>query len=160
MANDNPWEMHTRSGTPFEKSPKVLDRIVDGLLTIGAYIPIYYALRTKVTSQTVGRDRNWPKPGKPPGNLSANKPICLLDKTAKSQEKIILNRLEMYTEGAGGLSVNQFGLQKRRSSIDAILSVMDTTKVARRLKRRSIRYCALITLDQWSPALLLPRAAH
>lgn len=88
-----------------------------------------------------------PKAGKPPGDPSAYRPICLLDTAGKVLERVILNRLVKYTEGAAGLSSNQFGFRKGRSTVDAVLSVTKTAEIALQRKRRGIRYCAVVTLD-------------
>lgn len=88
-----------------------------------------------------------PKPGKPPGDPSAYRPICLIDTTGKLLEKVILNRLTKYTESAGGLSNSQFGFRKGRSTVDAINEVLKTAEVAVEPKRRGKRYCAIVTLD-------------
>ena len=50
-----------------------------------------------------------PKAGKPPGDPSAYRPICLLDTIGKLLERLIQNRLEETTEGERPLSANQFG---------------------------------------------------
>ena len=88
-----------------------------------------------------------PKAGKPPGDPSAYRPICLLDTVGKVLERVILNRLERHTEGANGLSSNQFGFRKGRSTTDAILAIKKRAEVAIQRKRRGIRYCAVVTLD-------------
>lgn len=88
-----------------------------------------------------------PKAGKPPGEPSAYRPICLLDTAGKVLEKIILNRLVRYTESEDGLSDHQFGFRKGRSTVDAILSVAKTAEIALQRKRRGVRYCAIVTLD-------------
>lgn len=88
-----------------------------------------------------------PKAGKPPGDPSAYRPICLLDTTGKLLERLILNRLVPYTESADGLSNNQFGFRKGKSTLDAIQSVVQTAEVAIEHKRSGIRYCAVVTLD-------------
>lgn len=88
-----------------------------------------------------------PKPGKPPSDPSAYRPICLIDTVGKLLEKVILNRLTRYTEAEGGLSDSQFGFRKGRSTVDAIRAVIDSAKVAVEKKRRGIRYCAVVTLD-------------
>lgn len=88
-----------------------------------------------------------PKAGKPPGDPSAYRPICLLDTAGKVLEKIILNRLLIRTEGADGLSSNQFGFRKGKSTVDAILSVTKSAEIAIQRKRRGVRYCAVVTLD-------------
>lgn len=88
-----------------------------------------------------------PKPGKPPGDPSAYRPICLIDTLGKLLEKVILNRLTRYTERVGGLSDSQFGFRKGRSTVDAIKLVTETAKIAMEPKRRGNRFCAIVTLD-------------
>nr|XP_041633340.1 uncharacterized protein LOC121503188 [Drosophila kikkawai] len=60
------------------------------------------------------------KPGKPPGEPSSYRPICLTDTTGKVFEKVIAARLNAAIERAGGLSPSQFGFRKGRSTLDAI----------------------------------------
>lgn len=88
-----------------------------------------------------------PKPGKPPGDPSAYRPICLLDTVGKLLEKVILNRLTKYTESGSGLSEMQFGFRKGRSTVDAIRTVVDIMETAQKQQRRGNRYCAVVTLD-------------
>lgn len=88
-----------------------------------------------------------PKPGKPHGDPSAYRPICLIDTVGKLLEKVILNRLTKYTEGVQGLSDSQFGFRKGKSTVDAINVVLETAKIAVEKKRRGNRYCAIVTLD-------------
>lgn len=86
-----------------------------------------------------------PKPGKPPGDPSAYRPICLIDTAGKLLERVILNRLTIYLER--GLSDRQFGFRKGRSTVDAIKAVLEKAKIAVEPKRRGMRFCAVITLD-------------
>jgi hypothetical protein len=65
----------------------------------------------------------------------------------KVLERVIMNRLVRFTEGVNGLSNQQFGFRKGKSTIDAIRSVTNTAAVALQHKRRGIRYCAVVTLD-------------
>lgn len=88
-----------------------------------------------------------PKPGKPPGDPSAYRPICLLDTVGKLLERVILNRLTKYTESTNGLSNMQFGFRKGRSTVDAIRTVVEAAETAQNQQRRGNRYCAVITLD-------------
>lgn len=88
-----------------------------------------------------------PKPGKPPEDPSAYRPICLLDTTGKLLEKVISNRLGNYTEGENGLSRMQFGFRRRRCTVDAIRLVVQAADAAMKQKRRGNRYCAVVTLD-------------
>jgi hypothetical protein len=91
-----------------------------------------------------------PKPGKPPGEPSSYCPICLFDTIGKILERIIQNRLLPITEGEGGLSCQQFGFRKSRSTVEAIKMVMSIAKKAlqgKQWKGGSKQYCAVITLD-------------
>uniref|UniRef100_A0A2M4BC28 Putative waldo-6 aae n=1 Tax=Anopheles marajoara TaxID=58244 RepID=A0A2M4BC28_9DIPT len=88
-----------------------------------------------------------PKPGKPPGEASSYRPICLIDTVGKLFEKVIQNRLSRYTEGENGLSERQFGFRRGRSTIDAIATVVRSAEQVRNQKRRGLRYGALVTLD-------------
>ncbi|XP_055590077.1 uncharacterized protein LOC129742229 [Uranotaenia lowii] len=88
-----------------------------------------------------------PKPGKPPGEPSAYRPICLLDTAGKVLEKVLQSRIQLYTEGANGLSDEQFGFRKGRSTVDAIRLVIERADEARLRKRRGDRFCAVVTLD-------------
>lgn len=87
-----------------------------------------------------------PKPGKPPGDPSSYRPICLLDTLGKLLERIILNRLVKYTESENGLSAMQFGFRKGRSTVDAIRIVVEAAKKASKQKRRGGRYCAVVAI--------------
>lgn len=86
-----------------------------------------------------------PKPGKPPGDPSAYRPICLIDTAGKLLERVILNRLTIYLER--GLSNSQFGFRQGRSTVDAIKAVLETAEIAIEPKRRGLRFCAIVTLD-------------
>ncbi|XP_055614802.1 uncharacterized protein LOC129761118 [Toxorhynchites rutilus septentrionalis] len=76
-----------------------------------------------------------PKPGKPPGDPSSYRPICLLDTLGKLLEKIILNRLSRCTESEHGLSRIQFGFRKNKSTVDAILSVVEAAEKVLKQKK-------------------------
>lgn len=88
-----------------------------------------------------------PKPGKPPGDPSSYRPICLLDTAGKILERIIQNRLRQTTEGEGGLSPNQFGFRAARSTVDAINIIVSTAKKAIVRSRGTKLYCGIVTLD-------------
>ena len=88
-----------------------------------------------------------PKPGKPPGDPSSYRPICLLDTLGKLLERIILNRLTQCTENESGLSERQFGFRKGLSTVDAIRDVVQSAKKASIQRRRGNRFCAIITID-------------
>lgn len=88
-----------------------------------------------------------PKPGKSQSDPSSFRPIGLLDACGKLLEKIILNRLLPYAEGEKGLSPNQFGFRKKRSTLDAISMVTDRARKAIKNQTKIGRYCAATTID-------------
>lgn len=64
------------------------------------------------------------KEGKPPGQPSSYRPICLLDELGKLLERIIALRISGHLAGEGpDLHPNQFGFRAGRSTIDAVLKV-------------------------------------
>ncbi|KAH8293214.1 hypothetical protein KR054_008601, partial [Drosophila jambulina] len=65
-----------------------------------------------------------PKPGKPPDDPSAFRPICLIDGAGKVLEQLIRTRLEKAIAAAGDLSELQFGFRKATSTVDAISKVL------------------------------------
>lgn len=91
-----------------------------------------------------------PKPGKPPGEPSSYRPLCMLDTIGKVLERIILNRLTPLLESEGGLSHQQFGFRKARSTLDAVNRVVTMASEAikgKRWKGGTKQYCAVVTLD-------------
>ena len=91
-----------------------------------------------------------PKPGKPPGEPSSYRPICLLDTMGKILERIIYNRLLTCAEARGALSDLQYGFRKGRSTVDAIRRVVDIARDAiegERWRFGTKEYCAVVTLD-------------
>lgn len=88
-----------------------------------------------------------PKPGKPPGVPSSYRPICLLDTAGKLLERIIQNRLASITESEGGLASNQFGFRAKRSTVDAIESIVSIARRAIERSRGTKLYCGIVTLD-------------
>lgn len=91
-----------------------------------------------------------PKGNKPPSEPSSYRPICLLDTSGKILERILYNRIEVFTEGAQGLSNSQYGFRKKKSTVDAIETVVDFARKAidgKRWKRGAKKYCVIVTLD-------------
>ncbi|CAD7081162.1 unnamed protein product [Hermetia illucens] len=88
-----------------------------------------------------------PKPGKPPGEPSSYRPICLLDTVGKMLERVIYNRLLPVVESQGGLSHRQYGFRKARSTIDAIKLVTGLAEDAIHGKGSTSKYCVVVTLD-------------
>ena len=73
------------------------------------------------------------KGNKPLGDASSYRPICLLDTMGKLLKEMILQRLQGHMVRENGLSENQFGFRKGRSSVDAIQAVVDiATKAGKR----------------------------
>ena len=87
------------------------------------------------------------KSGKPPGEPSSYRPICLLSVLGKILERLIQRRLTTHLESTGGLSDAQYGFRKGRSTVNAITRVLDNGKVALDKKRKGDRLCAVVTVD-------------
>lgn len=75
------------------------------------------------------------------------RPLGLLDAIGKLLERIILNRLLRYAEGVTGLSMNQFGFRRKRSTLDAIAMVTNRAGKAINNSTKYGRYCAVTTID-------------
>jgi len=60
------------------------------------------------------------KPNKPDGVPSSYRPLCLLNDVGKILEFLLARRLEDHMSERGGLSANQFGFRKGRSTDDAV----------------------------------------
>ena len=65
------------------------------------------------------------KGNKPLGDASSYRPMCLLNTMGKLLEELILQRLQALLVGENGLSENQFGFRKGRSTVDAIQAVVN-----------------------------------
>ena len=87
------------------------------------------------------------KGNKPLGDASSYKSICLLDTTGKLLEEMILQRLQGHIVHENGLSENQFGFRKGKSTVDAIQGVVDIATKAKRGTGRRKGFCALISID-------------
>ncbi|KMQ88875.1 reverse transcriptase, partial [Lasius niger] len=70
-----------------------------------------------------------PKEATPDEELPKVRPICLLDEVGKTLERVIACRMEEHMERnpCFGLSVNQFGFRKQRSTCDALNKVKGIT---------------------------------
>ena len=86
---------------------------------------------------------------KTPGldNALSYRPICLSDTMGKLLEEMILQRLQGHMVRENGLSENQFGFRKGRSTVDAIQAVVDIDTKARRGTGKRKAFCALISID-------------
>ena len=72
------------------------------------------------------------KGNKPLGDASSYRPICQLDTMGKLLEEMIVQRLQGHMVGENGLSENQFGFRKGRSTVDTIQAVVDIATKAKR----------------------------
>ena len=81
------------------------------------------------------------------GHASSYRPICSLDTMGKLLEEIILQRLQGHMVRENGLSENQVGFRKGRSTVDAIQSVVDIATKVRRGTGKHKGFCALISID-------------
>ena len=87
------------------------------------------------------------KGNRPLGVPSSYRPICLLDTMGKLLEELILQRLQALLVGENGLSDNQFGFRKGRSTVDAIQAVVNIATNTRKGTGKSKGFCALISID-------------
>ena len=86
------------------------------------------------------------KGNKPLGDASSYRPICLLDTTRKLLEELIVQRLQALLVGVSGLSENQFGFRKGRSTVDAIEAVVNIDTNARKGTGKLKGLCPLISI--------------
>ena len=87
------------------------------------------------------------KGDKPLEDDSSYRTICLLDTVGKLLEEIILQRLQCFLVRKNGLSENQFGFRKGRSTVDAIQAVVDIATKARKRTGKRKGFCVLISID-------------
>lgn len=73
--------------------------------------------------------------------------IYLLGTTGRILERIVQNRLTVYTEGERLLLKRQFRLQKARSTLDVIEIVVFIAREATVETKWTMKYCDIITLD-------------
>lgn len=71
----------------------------------------------------------------------------MLDGLGKLLERLVANRLEAELEARGGLSDRQFGFRRVRSTVDATIKIIDTTREASNGSRRTKKFCLLVSLD-------------
>uniref|UniRef100_A0A2S2NQQ6 Reverse transcriptase domain-containing protein n=1 Tax=Schizaphis graminum TaxID=13262 RepID=A0A2S2NQQ6_SCHGA len=88
------------------------------------------------------------KPGKPLEVPSSYRPLSMVNTIGKLFERVIKRRLEAHLlRNPEGLSGNQFGFRRGRSTIDAIEKLLDTVNrnEAKPWRRREL--CALVSID-------------
>ena len=74
-------------------------------------------------------------------------PVGLLDTMGKLLEEMILQRLQGHMVRENGLSENQFGFRKGKSTVDAIQAVVNIATKARRGTGKRKGFCTLISID-------------
>ena len=84
---------------------------------------------------------------KPAQEPSSYRPLCMLNIVGKLFERVLSTRLDAAILEAGGLSDNQFGFRKGRSTIDAIGLVIAVALGAISSSRYIKRMCAVIGPD-------------
>jgi len=84
---------------------------------------------------------------KPPDLPSSYRPISLLDGAGKLLERLLLARLESHIERADGLSTQQFGFRRTRSTTDAMAEVLRTARAAGSGVVQNRDLCAVVTID-------------
>ena len=70
-----------------------------------------------------------------------------MDTMGKLLEELILQRLQTFLVGENGLSENQFGFRKGRSTVDAIQAVVNIATNARKGTGKRKGFDALISID-------------
>jgi len=85
------------------------------------------------------------KAGKPEGEASSYRPICLLNVVGKVLETMLVARLEEHIKSRGGLSPNQHGFKKSTSTDDAVRKLRQ--KILAAINFPSDKFCVAISLD-------------
>ncbi|XP_076764858.1 uncharacterized protein LOC143431806 [Xylocopa sonorina] len=94
--------------------------------------------------------RNWKiarrvllkKPGKEGIKANDYGPLCIIGGMGKIWQAMIKNRIEKQL-GPNGIHRNQYGFKKYNSTIDAVRTIQEITKQARKMGQ----WCALMTVD-------------
>ena len=89
---------------------------------------------------------SFPKPGKPPDDMSSYRPIALTSCVGKTLEKIISARIMRHLEARSLLSPLQYGYRKMLSTQDALIRVQRDLQEA--LTRREHSVCVFFDLKK------------
>lgn len=87
------------------------------------------------------------KGDKPLDSPSSYRPICLIDNMGKLFERLLLDRLLKEIQITGGLSKDQYGFTKGRSTIDALLRIKSIITEANAGTWRKRKLCCIVALD-------------
>ena len=85
------------------------------------------------------------KGDKPPDQSSSYRPLCLLDTMGKLLEGLILRRLRRCLESK--YSDRQYGFRKGRSTVDAIIAVVNAISKGKAGSKKRKGFCAAVALD-------------
>ena len=96
-----------------------------------------------------------PKPGKPPDDPAGLRPLCLLNTDGKLFEAMLLARLLEHLDSVGGISKEQYGFRKGRSTIAAIRRVTRAAERAAAGTWRTRQIPAVVLLDVTNQRLQL-----
>lgn len=120
-----------------KEAPGYLCKVADGILAGGRF-PVEWK-RARVVLI--------PKPGKPPGDPSSLRPICLLSTVGKMFERIITNRLVKELEEDNLLSEEQYGFRHGRSTLMAIERIISVAEAERQKTLKTRGAVLVILLD-------------
>lgn len=87
------------------------------------------------------------KPKKDPNEVTAYRPICLLDAEAKLLEMLIKIRLVKELDEKDAIHENQFGFRSGRSTMDILNKVVEIPKRIKEKAYKNREHCVLITFD-------------
>ena len=90
------------------------------------------------------------KKGKPNEDPSSYRPLCMLATVWEILERVLVTRLEKALTNAGGLSPNQHGFCRRKSTIDGTERVHQTAREVIKVDRwmyGTKEYCLVLTID-------------
>lgn len=117
--------------------PQMLLDMYNSCLNAGVFAARWKVARLVLTSKGKG-DLNSP---------SSYRPLCMLDTAGKLLEKLLKPRVLLAVQEAGGLSDNQYGFRRGRSTVDAVRQVVETAWAAEQGNHHSRKICTLVTLD-------------
>lgn len=117
--------------------PDVLLNMYNQCLNKGVFPAVWKRQRLVLISKGKGN----------PNSPSAYRPLCMLDAAGKLLERLLKPRLAAAIEAAGGLSEQQHGFRRGRSTIGAIAEVVKAFQSAQQRNHYSRRIVLLATLD-------------
>ena len=119
------------------KNPEIIKSIMNKCLITG----IFPAIWKKATLVLIE------KPKKDPTQITAYRPICLLDTAGKFLESLLKKRLEEELNNRSAINENQFGFRRGLSTVDALRRIQMIKNDIDRKAFKNREYCALITID-------------